>query len=95
MKLLTPKVIICDKKTESQRWSLADDVSVIFLYEDSVKNEIDENVLANNKMRIKVNRPDVSPFLLSGSPECRKAVTISHGPVIDFIEWICGRYRLF
>ena len=71
IKLLTPKVMICDKKTEMSARELADDVSVI-LYEDSVKNEIDENVLAINKMRIKSTDLCIS-FLLVGQPECRKA----------------------
>ena len=90
IELLSPKVMICDKKTEMSARELADDVSVI-LYEDGVKNKIDENVLAINKMCIKST--DLMYLLFtSGSTGVPKGVTISHGAVIDFIEWICGRY---
>lgn len=89
IELLTPKAIICDKKTEPSARKLADDILVI-LYEDSIKNKIDENVLADIKLCVKST--DLMYVLFtSGSTGVPKGVTISHGAVIDFIEWICGR----
>lgn len=90
IELLNPKAIICDKKTEISARKLAGDVLII-LYEESVKNKINENLLAVIKVCVKST--DLMYVLFtSGSTGVPKGVTISHGAVIDFIEWICVRY---
>lgn len=92
LECLKPEVIICDNGTERQVRKIANNV-LLLEYEKSSTGAINGEVLEN--ARISMKTTDILYVLFtSGSTGLPKGVTISHAAVVDFIEWICGRYSL-
>lgn len=88
LKNLKPEVIICDENTKGNVTG-----SVILLYEEALTNPVNNEILENIRTHTKTT--DILYVLFtSGSTGVPKGVTISHAAVLDFIEWICGRYDL-
>ena len=89
---LKPEVIICDKETEGQAQQISNNI-LLLQYEELLTNAVNDEVLETIRMRMKTT--DILYVLFtSGSTGVPKGVTISHAAVLDFIEWICGRYNL-
>lgn len=92
LECLKPEVIICDSETEQQAQKIANH-TLLLKYEEASTNVINEEILENTRIGMKT--ADILYVLFtSGSTGTPKGVTISHAAVLDFIEWICGRYSL-
>ncbi len=89
---LSPAVVIYDETTERKIENLVSD-AVFLPYETVRKATYDESQLENVMNRI-CNTDLLYVFFTSGSTGVPKGVTISHGALIDFIEWISDEYGL-
>lgn len=89
---LSPKVILYDEKTEEVARRISDNI-ILLQYEEAEKKAVDTCALGD--IRVHMKTTDILYVLFtSGSTGQPKGVTISHAAVIDFTEWICGRYNL-
>lgn len=89
---LNPKLIIYDDETADKILNIKRNILTVH-YREALKHEIDETSLDN--IRRKSKSTDLLYVLFtSGSTGIPKGVTISHGAVIDFVEWICTAYNL-
>lgn len=92
MECLHPGLIICEEKTRETASRFAHNVPLIE-YEDALMLDVDDEQLA--KIRRNCKTTDLLYVLFtSGSTGIPKGVTISHLAVIDFIEWVCDRYKI-
>ncbi len=91
---LHPLAVIYDASTESKvRDSAIWEGVKPFKFEWAAAYPANQAMLKEIRERIKTT--DLLYVLFtSGSTGCPKGVTISHAAVIDFIEWICGKYKL-
>lgn len=88
---LQPKIFICDKSTLESAQIFLEKVQIVS-YDDAETFEIDTNLL--DKIRIGIKTTDLLYVLFtSGSTGIPKGVTISHLAVIDFMNWICDKYK--
>lgn len=89
---LNPGAIIYDSLTEKNILEFARDIPLIN-YIDALNTKVDNKLLTNIRNDMKTT--DLLYVLFtSGSTGIPKGVTITHGAVIDFTEWICTKYNL-
>lgn len=89
---LKPGMIIYDDVTSKKIEEINNGIQSV-LYSDMLKTDIDK--LALDEIRSTGKATDLLYVLFtSGSTGVPKGVTISHLAVIDFMEWICEKYKL-
>lgn len=89
---LQPGLIIYDDAAEGRLEEIGGQVGRMH-YKEAFQAEIDEARLHAIRQNAK-NTDLLYVLFTSGSTGVPKGVTISHGAVIDFMEWICDKYRL-
>lgn len=89
---LSPAIIIYDKTTEKKLSKLVSN-AVFIPYESACQTIYDDYKLEEVAQNI-CNTDLLYVFFTSGSTGIPKGVAISHGALIDFIEWICDEYQL-
>lgn len=94
IKTLNPKAIIYDDETEKSL-EFVDAQAEKIKFDELIWNEkkINNEEILRVKSRAK-NTDLLYVLFTSGSTGTPKGVTISHAAVIDFVEWICGKYNL-
>lgn len=95
---LKPSVVIYDDSTNKNLKELNIQCQC-FNYKDTLSITAENKKLDINLKLDKIRNSHKSTNLLyvlftSGSTGTPKGVTISHQSVIDFVEWICGKYSL-
>ena len=90
MDQLSAHVVVVDKKTIDDANSLFPDYQIVE-YEETIGSQY----MRRNLSFMPVCSVDIAYVLFtSGSTGTPKGVTISHGALIDFIEWICEKYAI-
>lgn len=90
--VVKPEMLIYDNHTSENLLQLGD-IKHTFAYEDLLREQVNEDEI---KCRVNNIRTTDLLYVLftSGSTGVPKGVTISHGSVMDFMEWICETYEM-
>lgn len=89
---LHPSIIIYDEVTEKNVAAISKGIYTVN-YLDAVSCEIDQEKL--DHIRLNTKSTDLLYVLFtSGSTGVPKGVTLSHAAVIDFMDWVCEKYKL-
>lgn len=88
---LEPSLIITDQAHLELAEKLFEDKDIL-VYEDALKETVDEKRLNDTTERI-IDNDTLYIIFTSGSTGIPKGVIISHRAVIDYIEWITKRFQ--
>lgn len=92
MDTLHPSIIVYDDVTEKKLDEFAFDVEKVH-YRVAVSSKINQERL--DLIRLYSKSTDLLYVLFtSGSTGVPKGVTLSHAAVIDFMDWVCEKYKL-
>ncbi len=92
METLHPSIIIYDDVTEKNLSNIDKGITKVH-YNDAVACDIDQQKL--DYIRLYSKSTDLLYVLFtSGSTGIPKGVTLSHAAVIDFMDWVCEKYKL-
>lgn len=92
METLHPGIIVYDDVTEKSLGVFDEKIAKVH-YKDASSVEINQDKL--NTIRFRSKSTDLLYVLFtSGSTGAPKGVTLSHAAVIDFMDWVCEKYKL-
>lgn len=92
LQTLSPSLIIYDDVTAEKVKEISKEIPVLH-YSEALGTSVNTTKLSDIRSRCK-STDLLYVLFTSGSTGVPKGVTISHGAVMDFMEWICDSYRL-